>query len=132
MYASTRKQRTAFQHKSTYISSSSIQGQGLFASRRFSRGDVILDDLFPHKEPNEVLYNPISESKFNYYMDNKTSKLNHCSREDNAKVITSDYKLYQLVSIKDIPQDSEITVNYDTTNKEYPFIDGIRSDYKKC
>ena len=128
MYSYTRKQSS----QSTYISSSSIQGQGLFTGRPFSKDEVILDNLFPHKESNEILYNPISESKFMYFMDNKTAKLNHCSNEDNAKVITSDNKIYQLVSTKDISQGSEITVNYDVTHNQYPFIAGSNKEYIKC
>jgi len=128
MYSCTRKQPS----QSTYISSSAIQGQGLFASSGFSKDDIILDNVFPNKSSNETLYEPITESKFMYYMGDKTAKINHCSREDNAQVITSDYKLYQLVSIKDISQGSEITVNYDTTNKRFPFIDSSKEEYNKC
>jgi len=65
-------------------------------------------------------------------MDNKTAKLNHCSKEDNAKVITSDNKIYQLVSTKDISQGTEITVNYDVTHDDYPFIGGSNKQYIKC
>jgi len=128
MYVSTRKQSL----QSTYISSSRIQGQGLFAGVDLSKDEIIIDNLFPHKDPSEVLYNPITESKFKHYMGDKTAKINHCSREDNSKVITSDNKIYQLVSIKDIPTSGEITVNYDVTHSQYPFIVGSNKEYIKC
>ena len=52
MYSCTRKQPS----QSTYISSSAIQGQGLFASSGFSKDDIILDNVFPNKSSNETLY----------------------------------------------------------------------------
>jgi len=128
MYVSARNPAA----QTTYISSSTIQGQGLFANRSFSEGDLILVNLFPHKDPDEVLYKPVTKEKFMYYMGDKTSRLNHCSNQDNAQVITSDNKIYQLVSTQDISRGSEITVNYDKTNKEYPFIGGANNKYIKC
>ena len=42
----------------TYVGVSQIQGEGLFANQSFKRGDVILEDLFPHRHPYQVLYDP--------------------------------------------------------------------------
>ena len=116
----------------TYISSSSVQGKGLFAKKHISKGDIIIENLFPNKPLDEVIYDPITESKFKYYMGDKTAKINHCSNIYNSKVMTMDRKIYQLVSIEDIPSGTEITVNYDLTNKAYPFISGSKEGYKKC
>ena len=33
-----------------YISKSRINGQGLFAGQSFHKGDIIIDNLFPHKD----------------------------------------------------------------------------------
>jgi len=65
-------------------------------------------------------------------MGDKTARINHCSKKYTAKVITSDNKIYQLVSTKDISQGTEITVNYDVTHDDYPFIGGSNKQYIKC
>jgi hypothetical protein len=35
--------------RSTYIHKSPIQGEGLFADKEFNQGDIVLDNIFPHK-----------------------------------------------------------------------------------
>ena len=115
-----------------YISSSTINGQGLFAAQDFKKGDVILDNIFPHKDTNEVLYDSINEELFNRYISKEGIKINHCSESYNSYVHTNDNKIYQLLSKKDIPKNTEITANYDITNKKYPFIDTSKEAYKKC
>ena len=115
-----------------YISSSKINGQGLFARHNFRKGDIILGNIFPHKDSNELLYDPIDDDKFYRYLSKEGVKINHCSKSDNAYVYTDDYKIYQLIATKDISENTEITVNYDTTNQTYPFIDNSKEEYKKC
>jgi len=51
--------------KTIYVAKSKIQGEGLFASKHFTKDDIILENLFPHKNSDEELYEPISKTKFN-------------------------------------------------------------------
>ena len=119
-------------NKNTYISKSNINGSGLFANKSFTKGDYILNDLFPHKKKHKILYSPIPADKFNKYMSEKTSKINHCGSNDNASVYTNDHKQYILIAKKNIKHNDEITVDYDKTHELYPFIGGSEKFYNKC
>jgi hypothetical protein len=116
----------------TYISTSKVNGEGLFTDQNFKKGDIILDNIFPHKDSNEILFKPINDEFFYKYISKEGVKINHCSNSDNAVVYTSDHKIYKLVSTKDILKNTEITVNYDKTHKKYPFIDGSHTNYNLC
>ena len=50
------------------VQPSPIQGDGLFANRRFVRGELILSNLFPGKDEDELLYDPIPDELFYDYM----------------------------------------------------------------
>ena len=71
-------------------------------------------------------------SFYKNYMGDDTAKINHCSRNDNAYVFTDDYMIYQLIAIKDIFQNDEITVNYNSTHEDYPFIGSAKDEYNLC
>lgn len=116
----------------TYVTNSKIQGEGLFASKNFVKDDIILEDIFPHKNYNEELYEPITKSLFNKYISYEGSKINHCLRNDNSYVSTDDYKIYQLRAKKDILKYDEITVNYNVTHDEYPFIAEAKEEFNLC
>lgn len=118
--------------KTTYISKSKVQGEGLFSSIKFSRGDIILENIFPNKDINEELYEPIKKSIFNEYMGSDASKINHCSRNDNSYVYSDDYKIYKLIAKKNIFQHDEITVNYNVTHADFPFIGQAKEKYNIC
>ena len=51
-----------------YISRSKIHGSGLFDGKDYKKGDIIFEDLFPYKEKDEILFNPIGKEKFNKYI----------------------------------------------------------------
>ena len=52
-----------------YISNSNINGKGLFTSKDFNKNDIIIKNLFKNKPINERLYEPISYSKFQEYIN---------------------------------------------------------------
>ena len=66
------------------------------------------------------------------YLSTEGAKINHCSRKYNSKIISDDYSIYRLVATRNIKKGEEITVNYDHTNKLYPFIAGSKKDYISC
>ena len=116
----------------SYISSSGINGQGLFTNQTFHKGEIILDNIFPQKDLNERLYEPIHAELFNRYISKEGSKINHCSKSYNSQVYTDDYKKYQLIATKDISKNIEITSNYDNVHKMFPFIDASHKNYNLC
>ena len=119
-------------NQKTYISYSKIHGDGLFASKDFKKGDIIIDDLFKNKPKNEILYGPISYNKFQNYINVEGRYINHCSKSINSTMISKDKKLYQLKATKNIKKDEEITANYNSINKKFPFIAKSKEDYLKC
>lgn len=122
----------SYNKKSIYVAKSKIHGQGLFASKNFIKDDIILEDIFPHKDSDKVLYEPISKSLFNKYMSYEGSKINHCLRNDNSYVSTDDYKIYQLRAKKDILKYDEIKVNYNLTHEDFPFIAEAKEEFNLC
>lgn len=119
-------------NQKTYISYSKIHGNGLFASKDFKKGEIIIDDLFKNKPKNEILYEPISYNKFQNYINVEGRYINHCSKNMNSTMISKDKKLYQLKATKNIKKDEEITANYNNINKKFPFIGKSKEDYLKC
>jgi len=118
--------------KKTYTDNSSIHGKGIFASSDIQKGGLLIYDLFENKPKDVTLYHGISDTKFYHYLSDDASKLNHCSKNDNSKIITTDHKLYTLFANRDIKQGDEITVNYDTTHDMYPFIGGSKKRFTDC
>lgn len=116
----------------TYVGVSQIQGEGLFANQSFKRGDVILEDIFPHRHPDQVLYDSLPPTTFSNIISYEGSKINHCGRRYNSDVTTTDYHKLQLVAIKDISPDQEITANYDRVNQKFPFIAKSSTSYATC
>jgi hypothetical protein len=116
----------------TYVSKSTIQGEGLFTSIPIYKGDIILDNIFPNKDPNEILYNNISKQTFSNYISYEGTKINHCSTNDNSYVFTNDYKIYKLIAKKTIGPNQELTVNYNITHSKFPFIAPSNSNYSTC
>tara|TARA_Y100000817_G_scaffold133504_1_gene104492 strand:+ start:383 stop:814 length:432 start_codon:yes stop_codon:yes gene_type:complete len=119
-------------NQKTYISHSKINGNGLFASKDFKKGDILIDDLFKNKPKNEKLYDPISYDKFQKYINVEGRYINHCNKQINSKVVSKDNKLYKLIATKNIQKDDEITANYNKINKNFPFIAKAEKDYLKC
>lgn len=119
-------------NKKVYISKSRINGQGLFAGQSFHKDDIIIDNIFPHKDIHKKIYNPIHSKSFKRYISIEGSKINHCSKSDNSYVYTSDNKVYQLIANKYISKGSEITSNYDKVHKKFPFIGGANKNYNLC
>lgn len=119
-------------NQKTYISHSKINGKGLFASKGFKKGDIIIENLFKNKPKNEVLYNPISYDNFQKYITIEGKYINHCNKQINSKVVSKDNKLYKLIATKNIQKDDEITANYNQINKRFPFIAKEEKGYVKC
>tara|TARA_B100002019_G_scaffold194935_1_gene168789 strand:+ start:360 stop:791 length:432 start_codon:yes stop_codon:yes gene_type:complete len=118
--------------KSSQVGDSSIQGKGLLATKDIKDKDVILANVFENKPDNIILYKNVSYNNFMRYLSVEGAKINHCSRNYNSKIITDDYSIYRLVATRNIKKGEEITVNYDHTNKLYPFIAGSKKDYISC
>jgi hypothetical protein len=119
-------------NQKTYISHSKIEGNGLFASKDFKKGSIIIYDLFKNKPKDEKLYDPISTEKFQKYINVEGRYINHCNKKINSKVVSKDNKLYQLKATKNIKKNEEITANYNQINKKYPFIAKSETNYVKC
>ena len=85
-----------------YISRSKIHGNGLFAGRNYKKGEVIFDDLFPYKEKDEMLFNPVGKVKFQEYIIEEGKLINHCSVNKNIDIQTNNYKSFPVIAMKDI------------------------------
>tara|TARA_Y100001980_G_C14461532_1_gene243343 strand:- start:158 stop:589 length:432 start_codon:yes stop_codon:yes gene_type:complete len=118
--------------KNTFIKRSDINGKGLFAAKNYKVGDIILDNIFPKKPKEQILFNPISFNDFNHYISKEGLHVNHCSNNFNSDIHTEDYKDYKLIATKDILRGKEITANYDSIHKKLPFIAGSKPDYVTC
>ena len=123
---------TEYYKLSLYIGRSDIHGSGLFSVPPIKKGEVILDDIFPHKIGDLELQKDINDIYFNEFISREGANVNHCSNRYNADVYTKDNKKYSLIAIKDIFMNEEITANYDIVHKKYPFIAGSKSFYKEC
>ena len=121
-----------YYYRSTYIANSPIHNKGLFSNKIFHKNDIILDDIFPNKPKDVVLYKPITNDEFSNYISLEGTKINHCTKDTNSDVITDDYKTYQLVATKDILLNQEIKCDYNKVNKRYPFIASSNKDFKEC
>ena len=115
-----------------YIGKSNIHGKGLFSKNLIHKDKIIIKNLFPHKPKDEVLEGLMSNDIFNKYISKYGKKINHCSKRYNSQVVSKDNKLFKIQSIKNINPDEEITVNYDNSNKEFPFINISNSNYVQC
>ena len=103
-------------NKSVYISTSRINGLGLFAGKDFKKGDIIINNLITSKR------NPLNHNKINNSIIREGKYINHCSFQYNSDIITTDNTIYKLIAIKDIKKNKEITGNYDKVNNNFPFI----------
>ena len=115
-----------------YISRSKVHGNGLFAGRNYKKGEVIFDDLFPYKEKDEMLFNPIGKIKFQEYIIEEGTLINHCSVSKNTDIQTNNYRSFPLIAIKDIQKHDELFADYNIINKHYPFIAPALPSYVKC
>ena len=118
--------------KKPYIKKSKINGNGLFSPKDYKKGDIIISNLFPKKDDNVSIFNPIETKIFNYYIINEGKYINHCSVNYNTDIVSKDHKRYQLIAIKDIKKDEELTNNYDLINKKFPFIGRSNEGYQTC
>lgn len=116
----------------TYVSESRIQGDGLFANQRFKQGDIILDDIFPYRTPDMILRDKVPPTVFQDIISYEGSKINHCSTQMNSTVVSDDFRKLQLVATQDILPDDEITANYNTVHKQFPFIAKAGKSYTSC
>ena len=117
---------------SLYIDTSDINGEGLFSDIIIKKNEIILSNLFPYKPYSTTMETSITTEEFMNYLSDYGKKINHCSTKDNSTIVSSDNKLFQLHATKDIYPGQEITVNYDVTHHNYPFIDHSHSHYKSC
>ena len=115
-----------------YISRSNVHGNGLFAGRNYKKGEVIFDDLFPYKEKDEMLFNPIEKVKFQEYILEEGKFINHCSVNKNIDIQTNNYKSFPVIAMKDIQKHDELFADYNILNKHYPFIAPALPSYVKC
>lgn len=115
-----------------YIGRSNVHGNGLFAGKKYKKGDIIFEDLFPYYEKDKILFNPIPTKNFNKYILEEGKYINHCSLKKNTDILTNDYKTFAVVAMKDIKKHEELTVDYNLLYKHYPFITPSKPDYKRC
>lgn len=117
---------------SLYIGKSDIHGSGLFTVLPIKKGEVILDDIFPHKIGDLELQKDINDRYFDEFISREGANVNHCSNRYNADVYSKDNKKYSLIAIKDIFINEEITANYDIVHNKYSFIAGSKKGYTDC
>jgi len=115
-----------------YIGRSDIHGSGLFTILPIKKGEIILDDIFPHKMNELELQKDINDIYFDEFISREGANVNHCSNGYNADVYTKDNKKYSLIAIEDISINEEITANYDIVHNKYSFIAGSRENFRKC
>lgn len=123
---------TEYYKLSLYVGRSDIHGSGLFTILPIKKGEVILDDIFPHKIRDLELQKDINDIYFDEFISREGANVNHCSNRYNADVYTKDNKKYSLIAIKDIFMNEEITANYDIVHNKYPFIAGSKSFFREC
>ena len=115
-----------------YISNSNINGKGLFTSKDFNKNDIIIKNLFKNKPINERLYEPISYSKFQEYINIDGKYINHCNKNYNIDVISKDNKIYKIIALKNIKEADELIANYNKIHKKFPFISPAEKNYYNC
>lgn len=104
------------------IQSSNIHGEGLFSSKSYKKGEIIIQNLFPYKSDNRVIKYAIDVQDFNQIIMKEGLYINHCSKKYNTTVVTKDYKTFQLIALRSIKPYEELTANYDRVHKHIPFI----------
>ena len=115
-----------------YISNSKIHGHGLFAGKNYKKGDIIFEDLFPYKEKDKIIFNPIEKKKFQDYILEEGKYINHCSINNNIDIKTTNYRVFPVIAIQDIQKHDELFVDYNLLHKYYPFIAPALPNYVKC
>ena len=104
------------------IQPSNIHGNGLFSTRSYKKGDIIIDDLFPNKNKQRKIKYVTDVPDFDDIIILEGKYINHCSKNFNSTLVTKDYKRFYLIATKNIPKNKEITANYDKIHKRIPFI----------
>ena len=115
-----------------YISRSKVHGNGLFAGKNYKKGDIIYEDLFPYKEKNQIIFNPIGKKKFQEYILEEGKYINHCSVNKNIDIKSNNYIIFPVVATEDIQKHDELFADYNLLNKHYPFIAPALPNYVKC
>lgn len=121
-----------FLPKKPYVSSSKIDGQGLFAGKNYKKNEVIFENIFPYKDVSLMLFNPITKDKFQSYILHEAKYINHCSRNKNIDIVSTDYRVFKLIATRDIKKNEELFGNYNLLNKHFPFIAPARPNYVEC
>ncbi len=111
-----------FMKQEFVIHQSKIHGKGLFATKSYQKGDIIIANLFPYKDIKRKIKHVGDVSDFNDIIIHEGKYINHCSKKYNSTIRTNDYRLFSLIATKDIQKKEEITANYDIINKNIPFI----------
>tara|TARA_B100001094_G_scaffold323375_1_gene374173 strand:+ start:1451 stop:1882 length:432 start_codon:yes stop_codon:yes gene_type:complete len=104
------------------IKPSPIHGQGLFTTRSYKPGDIIIKNVFPNKNNNRKIKYSEDIPDFQDVISHEGKFINHCSKHSNSLLITNDYKQFPLIATKNINKNEEITANYDSIHKKIPFI----------
>ena len=115
-----------------YVSRSKVHGNGLFAGKNYKKGDIIFDDLFPYREKDQMLFNPIEKKKFQEYILKEGMYINHCSVNRNIDIKTNNYRAFPVIAMEDIQKHEELFVDYNILHKHYPFIAPSLPSYVKC
>ncbi len=118
--------------KKPYIKKSNVHGDGLFSPQDYKNGDVIISNIFPNKDEDTILFNPIEKEVFQNFISNEAKYINHCSINYNTDVTSKDHKIYKLIANQNINKGDELTTNYDNINKKFPFISSSKEGYKTC
>ena len=126
-------------NQTTYIATSTINGNGLFAKKDISK-DQYIGAITQHYTINHDGHSEntsIIEKQFNtkypgnYLQVTHIGKyINHCSKYPNTYLKTEG-RITSMYAIRDIAKDEELTLDYDKWRKLIP-IDGSRKEWKEC
>jgi hypothetical protein len=93
------------------------KGNGVFAVKKFKRGDIVVVGKAIEKISSRTNYS--FQIDFNNYvnLDKLATTINH-SCDPNTGIINNEYDGYNFVALKDINDNEEITWDYETTEYE--------------
>ena len=121
-----------FLPKKPYLSTSKIHGKGLFAGKKYKKNEIIYENLFPYKDGQTMLFNPITKNKFQSYILEEGKYINHCGRNKNINIISTDYRIFKVVAARDIKKNEELFADYNLVHKHFPFISPSRPNFVEC
>jgi SET domain-containing protein len=101
----------------TYLGESKIHGIGVFSKNNFIKGDIIEESHFLEVDKNchclkNYYFGYINSNNKNALVLGNISFLNHSENPNSYVNYNIDKNIFELIIIKDIKKDQEITIKY--------------------